>query len=297
MTPVFDGRLKGMDARSRTASALLIGAQAAHSVEEYAFRLFDAFGPARFVSSLFSTNAATGFIIANIGIVLFGLWCYVARVRTPHPSDQAYAWFWTCLELANGVGHLVLSSTRDGYREIHMINEMRTCPVCRTRVLPGRDDGCPACRRHKFDPATPDAVVRANVAEATRAEREVSVWEGARAFWLLQWAVAGTVLLSLAELIMLERTDVRGLWPAAATLAMAVAILGCAVAGLVGAYRIATWLRWGAPAVWAILAAIPYVGVVVLVVVSRTALGEFRSQGVPMRVFGPRIPARPQSTT
>ena len=104
-----------MDSRSRAAFGLLILAQAAHSVEEYAFRLFDVFGPARFVSGLFSDNIARGFAVANIGIVLVGVWCYVARVRTPHPTERAYAWFWTCLELGNGVGHLILSGVRGGY--------------------------------------------------------------------------------------------------------------------------------------------------------------------------------------
>jgi hypothetical protein len=104
-----------MDSRSRAAFGLLILAQAAHSVEEYAFRLFDAFGPARFVGSLFSDNIATGFAVANIGIVLVGVWCYVAKVRAPHPNERAYAWFWTCLELGNGVGHLILSGVRGGY--------------------------------------------------------------------------------------------------------------------------------------------------------------------------------------
>jgi len=108
-------KLLRMDARTRTAFALLIVAQAAHSVEEYEFRLFDAFGPARFVSRLFSSDAATGFALANIGLVLFGVWCYVARVRTLHPSAPVYAWCWTCLELANGIGHLALSMSRGGY--------------------------------------------------------------------------------------------------------------------------------------------------------------------------------------
>jgi hypothetical protein len=104
-----------MDARSRTAFALLIVAQAAHSVEEYEFRLFETFGPAGFVSRLFSSDAATGFAVANLAIVLFGLWCYAARVRTMHPSAPVYAWSWTCLELANGMVHLVLAISRGGY--------------------------------------------------------------------------------------------------------------------------------------------------------------------------------------
>jgi hypothetical protein len=104
-----------MDSRSRAAFALLILAQAAHSLEEYRYRLFDVFGPARFVAGLFSSNTALGFALGNIGIVLFGVWCYAARVRSAHPSERVYAWFWTCLELANGLGHIALSISRGGY--------------------------------------------------------------------------------------------------------------------------------------------------------------------------------------
>ena len=104
-----------MDPRGRAAFLALIAAQAAHSIEEYAFRLFGVFGPARFVSGLVSRDLATGFVIVNAGLVLFGLWCYVARVRPGHPSGRALAWFWTALELANGIGHGVLASSRGGY--------------------------------------------------------------------------------------------------------------------------------------------------------------------------------------
>jgi hypothetical protein len=105
----------GMDARSRAAFAAVVLAQAAHSVEEYVYRLFDVFGPARFVSGLFTDNLPLGFAVANTGIVLFGVWCYLARVRRSHPSARGYAWFWTSLELANGVGHVVLAASQGGY--------------------------------------------------------------------------------------------------------------------------------------------------------------------------------------
>jgi Protein of unknown function with HXXEE motif len=100
----------------RRAFALVIAAQAAHSVEEYAMRLFDVFAPARAVSSVFGAgDLARGFAIANALIVLFGVWCYVFRVRTGHPSARGYAWFWCGLELANGVGHLLLAAAAGGY--------------------------------------------------------------------------------------------------------------------------------------------------------------------------------------
>jgi hypothetical protein len=53
--------------------------------------------------------------LANIGIVAFGAWCYLARVRTPHQGERAYAWFWAILEFGNGMGHLVLSGVRGSY--------------------------------------------------------------------------------------------------------------------------------------------------------------------------------------
>jgi hypothetical protein len=86
-----------MDLRSRGAFLALIVAQAAHSIEEYVFRLFDVFAPARFISGLLSSDLARGFAIANIALVLFGVWCYVARV------------------LGNGIGHSAFALARGGY--------------------------------------------------------------------------------------------------------------------------------------------------------------------------------------
>jgi Protein of unknown function with HXXEE motif len=104
-----------VSSRARNAFLALILAQAAHSVEEYAFRLFDVLAPARFVSGLFSDDLARGFVIANAGLVLFGLWCYAARVRRGRPSARALAWFWAVLELFNGTGHCLLALARGGY--------------------------------------------------------------------------------------------------------------------------------------------------------------------------------------
>jgi hypothetical protein len=93
----------------------LILAQAAHSIEEYVFRLFDVLAPARFISGLLSSDLARGFAIANIALVLFGVWCYVARVRHGLPSARTLAWFWALLELGNGIGHSAFALARGGY--------------------------------------------------------------------------------------------------------------------------------------------------------------------------------------
>lgn len=103
---------------SRKAFLALVLAQAAHSVEEYLFRLFDVFPPARFVSRLFDLSGrdlAAGFVVANATLVLFGLWCYLARVRAGHPAGRGWAWSWTILEAANGTVHLLLALGTGGY--------------------------------------------------------------------------------------------------------------------------------------------------------------------------------------
>ena len=106
-----------MTAAGRTARIflVLILAQAAHSVEEYAFRLYDVLLPARYVSSLFGVERQIGFVLVNSALVLFGLWCWRARVRPGRRSARAFAWFWALLEIANGCGHLALAAIAGGY--------------------------------------------------------------------------------------------------------------------------------------------------------------------------------------
>ncbi len=104
-----------MKPRSQDLFLGLILSQALHSIEEYCFRLYDMLAPARFISSMVSSDLALGFAIANIVLVLFGLWCYLARVRRTHPSGRSWAWFWTVLEAVNGTNHLILAMSSGGY--------------------------------------------------------------------------------------------------------------------------------------------------------------------------------------
>jgi hypothetical protein len=104
-----------MPSRGRNLFALLILVQAAHSVEEYVFRLYDVFPPARVISGLVSTDLAWGFAVVNATLVAFGAWCYLARVRPGRTSSIALAWFWVVLEGANGAGHLLLAVSEGGY--------------------------------------------------------------------------------------------------------------------------------------------------------------------------------------
>ena len=108
-----------MDARGRLAFLLVIAAQAVHSIEEYWFRLYDLLAPPRAVSDALGGalgfERATSFALTNTLLVLFGLWCYFARVRTGHRAARSFAWFWAVLEIANGIGHCGLALAAGDY--------------------------------------------------------------------------------------------------------------------------------------------------------------------------------------
>ncbi|HEY6249888.1 MAG TPA: HXXEE domain-containing protein [Candidatus Angelobacter sp.] len=104
-----------MERRSQFVFLFLILAQGAHSIEEYVTRLYEVFAPARFVSSLVSKDLSVGFLVVNVALVAFGLWCWAIPVRSGWRAARGLAWFWTLLELGNGTGHLVLALSRGGY--------------------------------------------------------------------------------------------------------------------------------------------------------------------------------------
>ncbi len=47
--------------------------------------------------------------------MLFGLWCWGARVRPRRRGARGLAWFWALLELANGLAHIALAGIARGY--------------------------------------------------------------------------------------------------------------------------------------------------------------------------------------
>jgi hypothetical protein len=104
-----------MEPRARSVFLLLVAVQAAHSIEEYAFALYEVLPPARLVSSLLSSDLAVGFAILNASLVAFGLWCYLVPMRRSWPSARAWAWLWVGIELGNGVGHPLLALRNGGY--------------------------------------------------------------------------------------------------------------------------------------------------------------------------------------
>lgn len=104
-----------MQASTKNLFLCLIIAQLLHSLEEYFFRLWEVFAPARVVSGMFSDNLTTGFVIANTLIVLFGFWCYFWPVRKAWDAARIFLWFWVLLALGNGIGHTILAIGQTGY--------------------------------------------------------------------------------------------------------------------------------------------------------------------------------------
>jgi hypothetical protein len=93
----------------------LVAAQAAHSVEEYIGRLYDVFPPARLVTSLISEDRERGFVILNIALISFGLWCFVWPVRGQWSSAIPLVWLWIVIEVVNGIGHPLWTLVQLGY--------------------------------------------------------------------------------------------------------------------------------------------------------------------------------------
>jgi Protein of unknown function with HXXEE motif len=94
---------------------VLVLAQAAHSVEEYVGRLWESFPPARFVSGLISPDLEFGFLVVNVSLVTFGIWCFAWPVRRGGSSAVPLAWGWVTVEVINGIGHPLWTLRQGGY--------------------------------------------------------------------------------------------------------------------------------------------------------------------------------------
>ena len=101
--------------RFATTFALLILAQAAHSIEEYIGRLWESFPPARVVAGLVSDDLRFGFLLVNMALVTFGVWCYLWPVSRGWRAARAIALGWALVELINGAGHPLWSIRQGGY--------------------------------------------------------------------------------------------------------------------------------------------------------------------------------------
>ena len=93
----------------------LIVAQTAHSIEEYVGRLWESLPPARFLTGLISSDRELGFLVINVGLLAFGVWCLLWPIRRNWPSASVFAWLWVVVEIINGIGHPAWSLWRGRY--------------------------------------------------------------------------------------------------------------------------------------------------------------------------------------
>ena len=94
-----------MNNRISISFLILILVQALHSVEEYLGRLWEVLPPARFMSGLLSKNLETGFILINLILFVFGMWCWRFPVCKNYLIKPIILWFWIIVELINGIAH------------------------------------------------------------------------------------------------------------------------------------------------------------------------------------------------
>ena len=93
----------------------LVLTQAAHSIEECVGHLWESFPPARFLTSLVSSDLERGFVLLNVSLLAFGVWCFLWPVRRGWPVAVALAWLWAVVEIVNGIGHPLWSLRERGY--------------------------------------------------------------------------------------------------------------------------------------------------------------------------------------
>jgi len=104
-----------MNRKLTSGFLILVLIQGLHSIEEYIGRLWEVFPPAEFLTGLFSEDHEKGFLIANIGLFIFGMLCWIFPIRKNYASGNGIMWFWIILEMINGLGHSIWSVSEQSY--------------------------------------------------------------------------------------------------------------------------------------------------------------------------------------
>ena len=95
--------------------ATLVVCQAAHSIEEATFGLYELLPYFTWIDTPIPGGARVAFIVGNAAFVLFGGWCYFARVKPGAPSAGGWVMLWVVIEIFNGVLHPSWSLTAGEY--------------------------------------------------------------------------------------------------------------------------------------------------------------------------------------
>ena len=93
----------------------MVWLQAAHSVEEYVFKLYERFPPMRFIYRSVPELARPAFIVFNLFLFLFGLFCYFYWVRPERKGAAIIIWIWIAIQIVTISAHLVWAILTGGY--------------------------------------------------------------------------------------------------------------------------------------------------------------------------------------
>jgi hypothetical protein len=171
-----------------------------------------------------------------------------------------------------------------------MVEALRTCPACLTRVLPTPEGSCPACRKHKFD-FTSDSRAAAAV-KVAQVKSKADLYEAAVLYWRtwklmgLQWSLTAVYF------------GLRAIWPGDPSadasvdtieLVVGVLILAAGVVLFLTTKRLGEWLDPGGGAIWATVSAVPAANVLALLRFTKEVATEFENRGVVIRGLGPRL--------
>ncbi len=99
----------------RTTFIILILFQGLHSIEEYIGKLWKIFSITELFRNFVFGNIETCFIVINIGLFIFGLWCWLVPVRRNYIFARKLIWFWIVIEMMNGIGHSILAIYKRAY--------------------------------------------------------------------------------------------------------------------------------------------------------------------------------------
>jgi hypothetical protein len=103
-----------MNRRIRITFLLIALGQGLHSIEESIGKLWEVYPPATFLSGLVSPDLKTGFIIINVGLFIILILTWLITFSKSN-TTRGLLWFWTILELINGIGHMIWAIIERAY--------------------------------------------------------------------------------------------------------------------------------------------------------------------------------------
>ncbi len=104
-----------MNNQVKSAFLTAVTVQALHSVEEFIFKLYEVFPPMLFLYRRAPGLAKPAFVVFNLLLVLFGLFCYFRLVLPAGKSAGVVVWIWVGIQFATVAVHIVWAILTGGY--------------------------------------------------------------------------------------------------------------------------------------------------------------------------------------